>query len=121
MSAVARVIALHTHIHVRVLIFVPSMTVSPSQKRLYTCINMYKSVMGILINFSPAVLVDVDMIRDLILNQTISVNMALLVTGGLPYSGKSTVIRKVINATSRLTCGWCIKWVVYREPCKETE
>ena len=39
------------------------------------------------------------MIKELILNQSVDVNLALLVVAGLPYSGKSTVMRKVVNAT----------------------
>ena len=47
--------------------------------------------------------VDVNMILDLILNQTITTNFVLLVAAGLPYSGKSSVIRKVINAKGKLS------------------
>lgn len=48
-----------------------------------------------------AVPVSVDMILELILNQTITANLVLLVTAGLPYSGKSSIIRKVINAKGK--------------------
>ena len=46
-----------------------------------------------------SVTVDFEMIKELILNQSVDVNLALLVVAGLPYSGKSTVMRKVVNAT----------------------
>ena len=51
-------------------------------------------------NFS-VVLVDFEMIKELILNQTVTANMVLLVTGGLPFSGKSTLINKLVNASGR--------------------
>ena len=35
---------------------------------------------------------------NLILNQKIRANMALIVAAGLPYTGKSTLVRKIINA-----------------------
>ena len=53
-------------------------------------------------NMFPAVQVDCEMIKELILNQTVSANLVLLLVAGLPYSGKSTVIRNVINASG--TC-----------------
>ena len=42
--------------------------------------------------------VDAESIMNLILNQKIRVNMALIVAAGLPYTGKSTLVRKIINA-----------------------
>jgi ankyrin repeat protein len=49
---------------------------------------------------SRKVLVDFEMIKDLILNQTVTANMVLLVTGGLPYSGKSTLVNKLVSASA---------------------
>ena len=48
------------------------------------------------------------MIKELILNQSVDVNLALLVVAGLPYSGKSTVMRKVVNATGMYSTCTCI-------------
>ena len=41
------------------------------------------------------------MIKELILNQTVTANMVLIITGGLPFSGKSTLINKLVNASGR--------------------
>ena len=59
------------------------------------------TVCQVIMDFFSAVLVDFEMIKDLILNQTVTANMVLLVTGGLPYSGKSTLVNKLVSASGR--------------------
>jgi ankyrin repeat protein len=54
-------------------------------------------------NLETRVLVNYEMIKDLILNQTVKANMALMVVAGLPYSGKSTVLRKMLNTSAQGT------------------
>ena len=51
-----------------------------------------------------------EMIKELILNQTVRANLALLIVAGLPFSGKSTVLRKLVNSSGEsyqlLSCVW---------------
>ena len=48
-----------------------------------------------------AVVINYEMIKDLILNQTVRANLALLVVAGLPFSGKSTVLKKLLNSSGK--------------------
>jgi ankyrin repeat protein len=40
-------------------------------------------------------------IKDLILNQTVRANLALFIVTGLPFSGKSTVLKKLLNSSAQ--------------------
>ena len=46
-----------------------------------------------------AVEINYEMIKDLILNQTVRANLALFIVAGLPFSGKSTVLKKLLNSS----------------------
>ena len=43
--------------------------------------------------------INYEMIKDLILNQTVRANLALFIVAGLPFSGKSTVLKKLLNSS----------------------
>ena len=81
---------------------IPSSCCMVQLRGIYSLTEAWTSKLTVCYNgLFSAVLVDFEMIKDLILNQTVTANMVLLVTGGLPYSGKSTLINKLVNASGR--------------------